>query len=75
MTVLKPVRLLWTVAVLATFPLLSAIAQTQSPAPPATSPPPAATKPETTMPPAQRPAKDTPDNNRYEFPGRLGLIV
>ena len=56
MTVLKPARLIGTVAVLAAIPLLSAVAQTQSPAPAETSPPPAVTKPETTMPPAQRPA-------------------
>ena len=56
MTVLKPVRLLGTAAILATIPLLSAIAQTQSPPPSDTSPPPAVTKPEATTPPAQREA-------------------
>ena len=54
MTVLKPVRLLGTAAILATVPLLSAIAQTQSPPPAETSPPPAVTKPEAVTPPAQR---------------------
>lgn len=54
MTVLKPVRVLGTAAILATIPLLSAIAQTQSPPPSDSSPPPAVTKPEATMPPAQR---------------------
>ena len=56
MTVLKPVRLLGTAAILATIPLLSAIAQTQSPPPSDTSAPPAVTKPEAVTPPAQREA-------------------
>jgi hypothetical protein len=60
MTVLRSARLLGTVAVLATIPLLSAVAQTQSPAPTDTAPPPAATKSESTAPPAQ--GQVTPPN-------------
>ncbi len=56
MTVLKPARLLGTLAVLATIPLLSAVAQTQSPGSADTAAPPAVTKPEATMPPAQKQA-------------------
>jgi PRC-barrel domain len=53
MTAFNPARLLGTVAVLATLPLLTATAQTQPPAS-SDTPPPAVTKPETTIPPAQR---------------------
>jgi PRC-barrel domain len=63
MTVLKPARLLGTVAVLATIPLFSAIAQTTSPAPGNTSPPPAAAKPDATLPtqPKAAPPASTSD--------------
>jgi len=51
MTMRRPVG---TAAVLAAVPVLSALAQTQSPAAPEAGTPPAATKPDA-MPPAQRP--------------------
>ena len=58
MTMLKRIRLLGTVTVLAGIPLLSAVAQTQTPAPPSTSP--SATQPTAPMPqPATRPADPT----------------
>jgi hypothetical protein len=54
MTVLKQVRLLGTWSLLVTIPLVSAYAQTQTPASPSPATPPAAMRPQTVMPPAQQ---------------------
>jgi hypothetical protein len=53
MSILKPIRLLGTTAVMVTFPLLSAIAQTQSPMSPSTGTPPTVVRPEMGLPPGQ----------------------
>ena len=52
MSILRPVRILGAMAILATAPLIAANAQTQPPAP---SGPPAASKPETAPLPTQKP--------------------
>ena len=64
MTVLKPVRLLGTAAILVTVPLLSALAQSQSSPPSDTAPPPAVMKPDATTPPAQREAMPPTNPNQ-----------
>jgi hypothetical protein len=57
MSILKPVRLLGAVAVLASIPLLSVAAQTQAPTPSEPATPPAATKPDTAPLPPTGPAQ------------------
>jgi len=54
MTVVKATRILAAATALAAVPLLSAMPQTQPPAPAATNSPPAVAKPDVGVPPAQR---------------------
>ena len=66
MSILKPVRVLGAVAILATVPLIVANAQTQPPAPSEPITPPAASKPETAPLPQTTPAQKSTITPRTE---------
>jgi len=68
MSIIELVRIIGTASVVVVVPLVTAMAQTQSP-PPSTASPPAATKPETIAPPApQATPPPTPSDKKAAVP-------